>query len=287
MSVRASLKGVRGWQSGVRLFACACLGLSSARVAGADTVTFGLAELAQMARSIVQGTVSAVEGEEVAVRVHKIIKGTVTPGPVRVHVDARRSHEDVPLAAGPGDEVVLFLGPETAPVKPVAGARGVVKIDPASAASEIRTIELITAIGQAQDPKLKQTALKEMLQMGFTPATEEALGIVYGQWRSLDPTELISPVIAVARKGEKRVRATAVEVLGRIGDKSTVLTLVDLLEDPDIDVSLTAFRILKKWKWTRAEIDFDPAARLEIRKSAAGDWRRWWQANKDKIVLQK
>ncbi len=79
--------------------------------------------------------------------------------------------------------------------------------------------------------------------------------------------------LALLRHADSRVRFLAVMFMPRIGSAEGVPLLVGLLRDPDVDVRAEASDAL--WELTSESIDFDPAAPLEAREQAIGQWEAW------------
>ncbi len=78
-------------------------------------------------------------------------------------------------------------------------------------------------------------------------------------------------------------RVAAVSVVGRGRDRSHVPDLIDMLDDPDPAVRLTAGATLRDL--TGFDTGYQPWADVVVRRAHVQAWRRWWVGETPRPVL--
>ena len=271
-----------------RLIAIGFLVWSAAAGVAAQTrgKIYSLVEKTRTAGVIAGGEVAELRGDTIVVRVRSVIKGAPEASMVLTW-NRTGTVEQRAAAHAVGDQVIVFANPRPGVYDPLGGAQGTVKLEPSAREPYEIAIRSILAFDAAPASEGKTAALLEMLRGQSRPAQIAALEIAYLEFHTArfatDP--LVAPVLRLVQGGTTDVAVPAIQVLGRIGDKTVVAPLIDLMAAPDRSIAETAFTAVKGL--TNAPLPFDPRQSRDARAAAAKRWSEWWETNKESVVLVK
>jgi hypothetical protein len=273
------------WRSvTIGLLLCA----AAATAAGAQTRSriYSLVEKTRQAPVIVAGEITELRTDSVVLKVRAVIKGE--PGASMVLSWIRRGTVEQQAAAHVvGDQLLVFATPGGAGYDPLGGAQGTVKLDAGQRDQYDVAVRRVLAFDATADRTGKTSGLVEMLGGTNRFALVSALDIAYLEFHSnrFDTEPLIAPALRLAQTGSGEVAVRAVQLLGRIGDKSVISPLIQLMAAPDPTIAQTAFTAVKGL--TNAPLAFDPRQSREARAAATKQWAEWWDSNRESIVLIK
>jgi len=113
-------------------------------------------------------------------------------------------------------------------------------------------------------------------------AVRAAIGLLKPPEKPADRAARIAKLCAdLAGDKPDATRRLAAYQLGEMGKLSTVPKLIDALDDAGPSVRLAADIALRKVTGHRAQVDFRNGT-AALRARGAGEWRKWWEANKDR-----
>ncbi|MFH1731336.1 MAG: HEAT repeat domain-containing protein [Planctomycetota bacterium] len=113
-------------------------------------------------------------------------------------------------------------------------------------------------------------------------AVRAAIGLVEPPEKPADRVERIARLCAdLAGDKPDATRQVAAYQLGEMGELNTVPKLIDALDDAAPSVRLAADIALRKVTGHRTQVDFQNET-AALRARGADEWRKWWEANKDK-----
>lgn len=113
-------------------------------------------------------------------------------------------------------------------------------------------------------------------------AARAAIGLLKPPEKPADRAARIAKLCAdLAGDKPDATRRLAAYQLGEMGELSTVPKLIDALDDAAPSVRLAADIALRKVTGHRAQVDFRNGT-AALRARGADEWRKWWEANKDK-----
>lgn len=256
-------------------------------IVNAKVKFFTVVEKTRSAALILIGGVTELRDDSILVKVDKVLKGTPRGPQIEVLWNRTGTMESPPAIHQVGDEILLFANPKGNLYEPFAGSQGTLKLQPGLADQYHTAIQKIFDFDIFQSPGDKERVLIEMIDVENKLAQLSALEIIYLEFHTkvFSTAPLIQPVLKLARSFDTQVAVNAIQVLSRIGDKSVVPGLIQLLGSPDVHVAETTFRVLKGM--TRAEIEFDSQQPPEVRAKAIQKWQEWWEQNRDKVILVK
>ena len=223
----------------------------------------------------------------VIVRGDRILKGFPISPKIEVLWDRKGTVELPPATHQLGDAILVFARQKGNVYEPVAASQGTLKLQQGWADQYQLAIQKILDLDAAPNPAAKTDILIDMLTMETRLGQLSALEVIYLEFHTnafvISP--LIKPVLQLTQNSDVTVVMRAIQVLSRIGDKSVVPALIQLMASPNTQVSEVAFRVLKAM--TRAEMEFDSRQSVEARVKAMQSWMEWWERNKDKVTLVK
>lgn len=253
----------------------------------AEVKVFTLVEKTRAADLILIGGVAELRTASIVLNVSKVLKGISISPQIEVVWDRKGTVELLPAQHEVGDEILLFANPKGNLYEPFAGSQGTLKLQPGWADQYQAVIQKILDFDASQAADAKKTVLIDMLKMKNQLAQLSALEIIYLEFHTntFPTAPLIQPTLELAQGLDTQVAVNAIQVLSRIGDKSVIPVLIQLLGSPNSHVAETVSRVLKGM--TRAEIEFDSRQSPEVRAKAIQKWQEWWEQNKDKVMLVK
>ena len=264
----------------------ACVFLSVSNVS-AKIKTFTLIEKTRSASLIFIGNVTKSNVNSVLVAVDTVLKGVPDSLKVEVLCDSKEIFYQPPVSYQVGDKILLFAMPKEHMYEPFAGQQGILKLQLGWGDKYQSAIQKILDFDAALSPEEKKTILIDMLTMENLLSQYSALEIIYLEYHTntFPTAPLIQPVSKFVQQPVNNVTIFSIQVLGRIGDKTVIPVLIELLASQDNNVAKMAFRVLKRM--TRAEIEFDSQLTHKVKVKAIQKWRDWWEVNKDKVILVK
>ena len=265
----------------IALLACSVAVVAAAQTRGR---IYSLVEKTRLAAVIAVGEITELRGDSVVVRVDTAIKGA-PESPLVLSWNRRGTTEQQPAAYAVGDQVLVFANPGAAVYDPIGGPQGTVALEPGARAQYEVAVRRILAFDAAAASEEKTNVLLEMLRDENRLANVAALEITYLEFHTnrFATGPLVAPVLRLVQAGAPVVTVRAIQVLGRIGDKSVISPLIALLAAPDRTIAETAFTAVKGL--TNAPLPFDARQSREVRAAAAKEWAEWWDRNQDSVVL--
>jgi hypothetical protein len=266
------------WTATLNLLCCPAIFAQEIKV-------YSFLERLRLAPAVVEGTVEQVEGDTVHLTVQHTLKGSVDSSAIHVKWYSDLILGEPPLSYRPQELVLLFLSGQQDGIYGTIG-RSQGKVDLRRPIAVYRTlIQQLLAFDAASDPGERTTILEDLLASPEDLSKETALELLYDEAYKVEliPERLVPPVMSLIHDSHTPIALNAIYVLGRIGDRSTIPTLTDLLRSEQILVAEAASMVLRQM--TNTDFGFDAKQPKKQREETIRKIEAWWEANKDTVTI--
>jgi len=216
------------------------------------------------------------------------LKGSVPKTPINLFWGGQNHSELPENIVNAKDTILVFANPNGNGVyQPFSGVQGALKLEPGWSSVYEDAITKIIRFDSASSPESKSSILKTMLSGSNQISENSALEIAYleyytGKFRVAD---LIQPVMLLTQSPDKSISLFAIQLLGKIGDKTTVPLLINMLGSQDEDIASKAYQVLNLMLDMKLPIDIKQS--YASRKTSSMHLLKWWNENKETIVLTR
>lgn len=265
--------------------------LSASMLMGFSAKIYSLADNVAKAEIILVGDVLKVEKDYVVMGVKKVIKGTAPRKEIEVAWDSKLVMEKIVPQYAVGEEYLLFTEKSEGRYEPFAGGQGAKRLKQGDREQYEVAIDILSKYHVAKSSEEVKNSLTSMLR-SRNPLLQNAALVDFIYFdrdlklrkSGIGGNELGSDVIALCKSSDRNIVGASVQVLGLIGGKSAIATLIDLSGSDDEEISLLATQALAKKTGVRKTMRRGLA--VGERKKMQAEWKTWWEQNEDKVKIR-